>query len=176
MWIDRRRIFVWVWPISAILVIGSTALCVTFPFLIYFGNEGLGATQEKKLTVTAISVVISAVGVYACVGLYQMFFIELRHKFIVSKVVPLGRHYYLTGYYFKKAEFDGDEVASVSEYHVKKSFGKNIATLLAKAPQTKTPNYRVVLKNGCEFYLPAEMESVEGLVRELCGSSRKSLH
>jgi hypothetical protein len=119
---------------------------------------------------------IAAVGVYACVGLYQMFFIELRHKFIVSKVVPLGRHYYLTGYYFKKAEFDSDEVASVSEHHVKKSFGKNIATLLAKAPQTKIPNYRVELKDGREFYLPAEMEDVEGLVRELYGNPQKSLH
>jgi len=148
---------------------------VIFPFLIYFGNEGIGATQEKKLTVTAISIAVAAIGVYACVGLYQMFFIELRRKFIVSKVMPLGKRYYLTGYYFKKAEFDGDEVVTIDEYHVKKSFGRNIATLLAKAPQTKTPNYRVVLKGGREYYLPAEIRDVDGLVRELGSYSRQSL-
>ena len=80
-----------------------------------------------------------------------------------------GRRYYLNGYYFKKAEFDSDEVKSVEPYDVKTGLGRGrvVATLLAKAPQTKTSNYRVVLKDGYEFYLPAEMAGVEGLVNEL---------
>lgn len=100
-----------------------------------------------------------------------MFFIELRRKFIVSKVVSLGKRYYLKGYYFKKVEFDGGDVLSVEPYNVRTGLGRGrvIATLLAKTPQTKTPNYRVILKDGREFYLPAEMADVEWLVRELRG-------
>lgn len=171
MWVDRRRIFVWIWPISAILVIGLTVWSAIFPFHIYFGGEGVGATESKKFTVSAIFIVIAIGGLYACFGIYQMFFIELRRKFIVSKVVSLGKRYYLKGYYFKKVEFDGGDVLSVEPYNVRTGLGRGrvIATLLAKTPQTKTPNYRVILKDGREFYLPAEMADVEWLVRELRG-------
>ena len=140
-----------------------------FPFLIYFGDEGLGATQEKKLTVSAIFVVIAVVSVYVCIGLYQMFFIELRHKFIVSKVVSLGDRYYLNGYYFKKAEFDVSEVAAVDAYPVKPRFGKNIATALSWSPQTKQPNYKVTLQDGRVFYLPGDMNDLDEL-KTLLGS------
>jgi len=169
VWVDQRRFIVWIWPIGALGVIWWTGW---LGYGIHMeATEDFGDKVSKQVTILVIFFILFLAGIYACVGIYQAFVIELRRKFIVSKVVPLGRHYYLDGYYFKKAEFDADEVAAVYPYELKGGLGRGrqIATLLAKAPQTKTPNYRVVLKDEREFYLPAEMRGVEGLVRELRG-------
>ena len=167
MWVDQRRYFIWLLPVGTLAVIWVMGW---IGYGIYMAaTEDFGDSISKQVTILVIAISLFMIGLYVCLGLYQMFFIELRHKFIVGKVVTLGNRYYLSGYYFKKTEFDGSEVIAVDEYPVKPCFGRHIATMLSWAPQTKQPNFKITLRDERVFYLPGNMTDVEGLVHELCG-------
>lgn len=167
MWTDQRRFIIWALPLSATLIVALTTWSAVFPFHIYFGDEGIGVSKEKKFIVASIFALIASGGAYVCIGLYQMFFIELRKKFITSKIVPLGERYFLYGYYFRKAKFNRRDVLSVEAYPVKPRFGKNIVTALSWQPQTELPNYKVTLHDGREFYIPGDTTDLLELIEEL---------
>lgn len=159
-WVDRR-FYIWVWPISSIIAVGMLVIMGWSIYMVIL--EDFGDKVAKKVFLIGFFSVLFISLVYLCVGLYQLFFIELRNKFIANKVIPLGEHYYMNGYYFKRAEFDVSEVAAVDEYPVKPRFGKNIVTALSWPPQTKQPNYKVTLRDGRVFYLPGDMTDVDEL-------------
>lgn len=161
VWVDRRRIFIWLLPIGSLGIIwwgGWLGYGIYGIFVEDFGSK----VAKKVFLIGFFSILLFSL-VYVCVGLYQMFFIELRNKFIVSKVVSLGEHYYLNGYYFKRAEFDATDVIAVDAYPVKPRFGRNIATALSWSPQTKQPNYKVTLRDGRVFYLPGDTTDIDEL-------------
>lgn len=77
---------------------------------------------------------------YYTLGAYQIFFLELRERFIARKVVYENGIFQLKGYYFKEAEFRADEVVSVEPVVVSERwFQKRLGTLLSRlayAPRT----------------------------------------
>ena len=145
----------------------ATILCAETPYHIYFVEDNSGVPPLKPATIAAMSVVFSLFGAYITVGYYQMFFIELRQKFIACEVTREGNIYRLRGYYFKKAEFSPSDLARVEEHHLDRRFGRTIVTMLAWAPQTPTPNYKITLKDDRVFYLPGTLEEVEQLKEQL---------
>jgi len=156
-WVDRRQIVIWIWPVSALVVAGGDL--VLGWSLVAIWKEDF-ANVSRKVAMLALNGSLFLAVTYGCVGFYQMFFIELRQKFIASKVIYRdGDGYQLWGYYFKRDMFKPSEVISVGEHRVKIGFGKNIATLLT----WQTHNYKVTLKDGREFYLPGEMERLDEL-------------
>ena len=164
-WVDYR-VHIWALPLSAVIIVGVTILFAVFPLLIYFGGEGVGASEERKAGVTAVSVVAFIGGLYACIGLYQIFFHEVLRLFIVRKAVRYGDKLELSGYYFKKDVFDLLLVKSVKSFSVQKwkRFKvpwKNMMTLFNyEKPES---NYKILLKDGRTYYLPGDMNNVEDL-------------
>lgn len=155
-WVDQRQIITWIWPVSALVVVGSDL--VLGWSLVAIWKENFANVSKKVPMLVLVGLIFLAV-TYACIGIYQMFFIELREKFIARKVVWDGSGYQLWGYYFKRGTFTPSEVISVDEHRVKIGFGLNIATLLT----WQTHNYKITLKDGREFYLPGEMERLDEL-------------
>lgn len=151
---------VWIWPVSALVIVGGDLVLGWSLFAIW--KEDF-ANASRKVAMLALNGSLFLAVTYACVGLYQMFFIELREKFIASKVVWDGNGYQFWGYYFKQDTFKPSEVVSVDEYRIKLGFGPNIATLLT----WMTHNYKITLKDGRAFYLPGEMERVDELRTQL---------
>lgn len=145
-------------------IVGVTIAFVISLWIIFTDPAKMvGASPQRVAAFAVLSLMALAASLYVCVGLYQAFFIELRHKFIASKVVWDGDGYQLWGYYFKQDTFKASEVTSVDEYRIKLGFGPNIVTLLT----WMTHNYKVTLKDGREFYLPGEMERIDELRAQL---------
>lgn len=168
-WVDQRRIVVWIWPLSGMTIVGVTIIFAISMLSLFMDPAKVGGASTKKIAAVAVlSLMALAASLYVCVGLYQAFFIELRQKFIASKVVWDGDRYQLWGYYFKQDTFKASEVTSVDEYRIKLGFGPNIATLLT----WMTHNYKVTLKDGREFYLPGEMERIDELRAQLEADSQ----
>ena len=158
LWVDPRR-EIWAWPLSAIVIIGLTGLFFVFPFLIYLGGEGVGASTSRKLGVTILSGFFFLLGLYVCVGIYQVFAHEIRKLFIVRKVEWFGDHLELRGYYFKQDAFAPEDIERIDEHCVSRRFGKNIATALSH----RRHNYKITLKDGREYYLPGDMTDIDEL-------------
>lgn len=102
-----------------------------------------------------------------CVGFYQLFFIELREKFIARKVVYKDGVFTLRGWYFKKDSFKETEVVSVEQFKADlRFFGKNILTMLTRNPKSRCNfNLKVTLKDGRVFYMPGELGRPEVMDR-----------
>lgn len=69
----------------------------------------------------------------------------------------------LKGYYFKKAEFRSEDVARLEPVVVSERwFQRRLGTLLSRStrftiPSGKNVNWKVVLRDGREYFLPGEM-------------------
>lgn len=162
-WVDERRIIIWVLPVSALLIVGVTAVSAVMPYLVYFSEKEMAVevSSERTAAIAALFIGLFLIWFYVCIGFYQMFFIELRRKFITRQVEWDGSGYRLRGYYFKRDTFQPTDVASVEEYRVGHRYlSSTILTLLTRTPKT---NYKVTLKDSRVFYLPGDMERVEGL-------------
>lgn len=167
-WLDKHRSIAWVSPVSGIVIFGATIAFVISLFFIFSNPvKTAGVSTEKLVTFIFFALAALATCVYLCVGYCQMFFIELRQKFIAREVTCAGDVYKLKGYYFKKADFNIAEIDMIEEHHVDRRFGRTIVTMLAWAPQTPTPNYKITLKDGSVFYLPGTLEEVEQLKSQL---------
>ncbi len=156
LWVDRR-IYIWVWPLSAIIIVGVTGLLIFSMYTIYLEDFGDKSGKKVFLIISFTMLVIGLV--YTCIGIYQVFAHEFRKLFIVRKVEWFGDHLELHGYYFKKDMFEASDVVKIDEHHVSSRFGRNIATALSYTRH----NYKVTLKDGREFYLPGEMTDVDEL-------------
>jgi hypothetical protein len=103
------------------------------------------------------------VGVYYTLGAYQIFFLELRERFIARKVIYENDTFLLKGYYFKEDTFNANEVASVEAVVVSERwFQKRLGTLLSRStrftiPHGKNVNLKIALRDGRVFFFPGEM-------------------
>lgn len=156
LWVDPRR-EIWVWPLSAIIIICITGLMVYTVYAIY--QEDFGELVAKKRFMLISASLLVAGLIYTCIGIYQVFAHEIRKLFIVRRVEWFGGHLALWGYYFKKDTFAPREIDRIDEHRVSRRFGKNIATALSH----RRHNYKIALKDGREFYLPGEMTDVDEL-------------
>lgn len=101
--------------------------------------------------------------IYYTLGAYQIFFLELRERFIACKVVYENGAFTLKGYYFKEAAFRAEEVISVEPVVVSERwFQKRLGTLLSRStrftiPHGKNVNLKIVLCEGRTFFFPGEM-------------------
>lgn len=102
-------------------------------------------------------------GSYYTLGAYQIFFLELRERFIARKVVYENDAFLLKGYYFKEVRFRADEVVAVEPVVVSEHwFQKRLGTLLSRStrftiPHGKNVNLKIALRDGRTFYFPGEM-------------------
>lgn len=156
LWVDPRR-EIWVWPLSAIIIICITGLMVYTVYAIY--QEDFGELVAKKRFMLISASLLVAGLIYTCIGIYQVFAHEIRKLFIVRKVEWFGNHLELRGYYFKKDSFVPGDIAKIEEHCVSRRFGRNIATALSH----RRHNYKVTLKDGREYYLPGDMTDVDEL-------------
>lgn len=166
-WTDERGWVVWILPISGIAIIAVTAITTISVYLILTTPSKWGGNidEPRVLGFFAISAIALLAMFYISIGVVQLFFLELRQKFIARSVVWDGKGYELKGYYFKQANFTPADLARIDEYRVDhRYFGSTILTLLNRTPKA---NYRVRLKDGREFYLPAEISRVGQLTAQL---------
>ncbi len=162
-WTDSR-IHIWVLPLSAIVIFGYTLVVLVSLHSIYL--ENFGGELNRKISLIAILLVALLIGVYGCIGLYQIFVNEIYRLFIVRKAECYGDKLELRGYYFKKDTFDLSLVKSVESFSVQKwrRFKipwKNMMTLFNY--EKSDSNYKVMLKDGRIFYLPGDINDVEDL-------------
>lgn len=158
-WVDGRRMIIWIFPLSCVAVVGQLFLGGYSARAIWV--EDFGEAITRKATLLLVVGLYIAIMFYLSIGFFQMFFIELRRKFITRQVVWDGNGYRLKGYYFKRAEFTPADIASVEEYRVGHRYlSSTILTLLTRTPKT---NYKVTLKDSRTYYLPGAMERVDEL-------------
>jgi hypothetical protein len=156
-WYDSR-----VW-IAALVPFGASVFAmftVWQPiFIVHYVLENRASVVNKMGTVIVVVPVFLA-SLYASIGFFQLFFIELRKKFIAWKVVYLEGEFSLGGYYLKRARFNQSELASVEQFQADPhAFSKHIATLLTRNSKIRCNyNLKVTLKDGRIFYLPGELD------------------
>lgn len=158
-WVDERRMIIWILPVSNVVIIGATLIIGIAVYSIWV--EDFGTNLSKKIALLGFGCPLFLGGIYMNIGFYQMFFIELRRKFITRQVVWDGSGYKLKGYYFKQDAFQPADIASVEEYRVGHRYlSGTILTLLNRTPKA---NYKVTLKDGRAYYLPGDIERVNEL-------------
>jgi hypothetical protein len=131
-WIDFRVVY-FILPLSALVFVYWTLLFGTIPYRLYFTEKEAGGDAYNKAFLAALSVFYFLCSLYACVGFYRLFFIELREKFITRKVTYKDGVFALRGWYFKKDSFNETDVVSVEQFQADpRFFGKNILTMLTR--------------------------------------------
>lgn len=163
-WSDPKFVIALIVPIGVLGWLGATIVLAVAPYFIYFTAKGAGASEAKKALVTAMAMIFFLGGLYYCVSFFLLFFVELRKKFIVRKLVYRDGEFLLQGYYFKQASFKETELAKV-EPHVlsERWFSKDMGgTFLSRStpPNVRSGqniNWKVTLHDGRVFYLPGEM-------------------
>lgn len=148
-------------PLSALFTLGLTIWCATVPYLLYFTEREAGGNGSlRKTAVTGLFIFFFLGLLYVCIGFYQMFFIELRKKFLARKVEYRDGEFALRGWYFKKDGFQETDVILVEPYSINPHwFSKNIMSMFTRT----RCNYKVMLKDGRVIYLPGQMDRVDEL-------------
>jgi hypothetical protein len=160
-WSDPRYFFsTFVVPLGFLVWAGETVFLVVFPYLYI---ERAAASEANKIATVMLSIAGTLVGLYYSIGGFQIFFLELRERFIAHKVIYREGVFLLKGYYFKKTTFRDNEVAKVEPIVVSERwFQKRLGTLLSRStrftiPYGKNVNLKITLHDGRVFYLPGEM-------------------
>ena len=164
VWSDPRSFMtMYIMPLGGLVWAAETAFMVYIPYMVYFTEKGVGVDEIRRLGVVAVAILGFLAGGYYTLGAYQIFFLELRERFIARKVIVESGVFRLKGYYFKEATFNADEVASVEPITVSERwFQKRLGTLLSRStrftiPHGKNVNLRITLRDGRVFYFPGEM-------------------
>lgn len=165
VWSDPRSFMtMYIAPLGGIAwAAGSIVIAIGSIYVI--GKE-IDEGSYNALEISFHALIFLAVlsgSLYYTLGAYQIFFLELRERFIARKVVYENGAFRLTGYYFKEAEFRADEVVSVEPVVVSERwFQKRLGTLLSRStrftiPHGKNVNLKITLRDGRVFYFPGEM-------------------
>lgn len=147
-------------PIGVVFTICATVMFAIFPIYYDLTNPD---TVTGKIITTIVGEILFLAGIYACIGFYQAFVIELREKFIVRKIVYQDSEFTLRGYYRKHASFNEAELAKVEPHVVNERwFSKEMGTLMTRSTRFSIPsgqnvNYKVSLRDGRVFYIPGTM-------------------
>ncbi len=154
-WSDPRYFLTtFIMPFGFLVWVGGTLFIATFPFF---------QVQKLELGEIIVSVIVFLVGFYYTIAGFQIFFIELRERFIAHKIIYREGMFLLKGYYFKKATFHANSVKKVEPIIVNESiFQKRLGTLLSRStrftiPYGKNVNLKITLHDCRVFYLPGEM-------------------
>lgn len=123
----------------------------------------------KVVTVEVIAVVCIIGALYFIVGGLQIYFLELRERFIAHQAHYLDGEFELKGYYFKSARFRTEDVAEVLKVVQNNKMspfahaGWRYGTLLTRNPRARH-NYslKVTLNDGKAYFFPGEMIEKEG--------------
>ncbi|MFZ5590187.1 MAG: hypothetical protein ACOY4M_11250 [Pseudomonadota bacterium] len=163
IWSDPRSFMtMYVAPLGGVAWVGGSAVMVYALVTVIFIESWEGYIA-KMLAMTIIFALLLSGSLYYTLGAYQIFFLELRERFIARKVVYENGAFRLTGYYFKEAAFSADEVVSVEPVVVSERwFQKRLGTLLSRStrftiPHGKNVNLKIALRDGRTFYFPGEM-------------------
>lgn len=163
-WSDPRFFLTtFVMPIGALAWLGAMIWSAIVPFLLYFSEREAGGDPIRKAVIAGVFVILFSGSLYYTVAAYQIFFLELRERFIAHKVTYRDGVFELKGYYFKAATFQANEVVKVEPIVVSERwFQKRLGTLLSRStrftiPHGKNVNLKITLRDGREFYLPGEM-------------------
>lgn len=169
-WSDPRYLLTtFIMPFGFLVWVGGTLFIVTFPFF---------QVRKLELGEIIVSVIVFLVGFYYTIAGFQIFFLELRERFIAHKITYVDGMFLLKGYYFKEATFHASEVKKVEPIMIsERIFQKRLGTLLSRStrftiPYGKNVNLKITLHDNRVFYLPGEMGR-PGLwktedVKELC--------
>ena|ERR1022692_2048029 len=87
-------------------------------------------------------------GIYGCVGIYQILTTERREKFIVRQVTFDGESIELDGIFSKKTRFTKNDIMTIEPYKTKVML-RQLMTLL----DWRGGVYLIKLKNSRTFYL-----------------------
>lgn len=159
-WSDPRHLLMLTLPLGGFAWAGGTVFLAIFPFI--YSQRDL-PSEANKIAFAICSFVGVLVGIYYTLGAYQIFFLELRERFIARKVIYENGTFLLKGYYFKQDSFKAHEVASIEPVVVSERwFQKRLGTLLSRStrftiPHGKNVNLRIALRDGRVFYFPGEM-------------------
>ncbi|MDP2834019.1 MAG: hypothetical protein Q8Q28_12165 [Pseudomonadota bacterium] len=148
-------------PFGALVWAGGTVLLAVLPF--YVIERETGISVFEKVLHAGFFLAVFLGGLYYTIGGFQIFFFELRERFIAHKATYRDGVFLLKGYYFKQASFHANEVVSVEPLLVSERwFQKRLGTLLSRStrftiPHGKNVNLKISLRDGRTFYLPGEM-------------------
>lgn len=162
-WSDPRYLLALTFPLGGLIWAAETAFMLYLPYMAYFTDKGIGLGQLEKAGFLVISCAGFLAGSYYAIGIAQVFFLELRERFIARKVAYENGAFQLKGYYFKEAAFRADEVVTVEPVVVSERwFQKRLGTLLSRStrftiPHGKNVNLKITLRDGRVFYFPGEM-------------------
>lgn len=162
-WIDGR-IHIWLLPLSATVIGSVTGLFLISIYFVYL--EDFGGEVEKKISLVTIFLVLFFGGLYACIGLFQIFVNEMFKLFVVSKAERYSDTLELRGYYFKKDIFNLSQVKEVENFSVQK-WGwfkvpwKNMMTLFNY--EKPDSNIKITLKDGRTYYLSGYINNLDSL-------------
>lgn len=169
-WHDPR--FWWdatIFPAGVLVSLVVTALLAYAPYIIFFTPKGEGVALHKKVEVTLFVLAAFLYCCYRLVGFSQIFFVELRRKFVVWGVTYQHGQFEVRGYYFKRGRFHDADVLKIEPYYTdRRWFSNNMGTLLTRNAQSNL-NYKLHLRDGCSFYFSSEIEQIESLHAMLSG-------
>lgn len=161
-WSDPRYFLTtFVMPFGALAFVGTTTSLAVFPFYV-IARETSNSVFTTVLH-AGIFLALFLGSLYYTIGGFQIFFIELKERFIAHKVIYREGAFLLKGYYFKKAAFQANDVAKVEPVVVSERwFQKRLGTLLSRStrftiPHGKNVNLQITLRDGRVFYFPGEM-------------------
>ena len=139
-------------PFGFLVWAGGAIICLVFSVHYVLTNH---ASEANKVGTVLVSILAFFAGFYYSIGGFQIFFIELRERFIAHKVIYRNGEFLLKGYFFKEATFLTNEVEKVEPILVSERwFQKRIGTLLSRStkftiPKGKNVNLKITLRDGC---------------------------
>lgn len=147
-------------PFGFLVWAGGIIISLVFPVNYVLTNH---ASNSNKAGTVLVFIIVFFASIYYSIGGFQIFFLELRERFIAHKVIYQEGVFWLKGYFFKEATFQEDEVMKVEPVVVSERwFQKRLGTLLSRStpftiPKGKNVNLKISLHDGRVFYLPGEM-------------------
>lgn len=157
VWVDRRHTIFWCFYFGVLVWVVGTVFLIFSLFTIY--NEDFGERIARKMAMMALFSTIILIGIYYCIGFFQLLFKERREKFVAWRVRYDGLRFYVDGFFWKEVIFGRKDIAAVEVFNVKTSI-RQIATLL----EWKFPNYRLDLKDGRKLYFSGDMDKDKNLL------------
>jgi len=173
VWKDGRYVFSYLVPMGTLLWAHGMAYAIYAllqPFVSNVPEHSLEAQIAsagllKIVVVASIAIICIIACLYLIIGNIQVYFLELRERFIAHQARYLDGEFELKGYYFKTARFRTEAVAKVEKLELGNRIfgGWRLGSLLTRNPRARH-NYslKATLMNGMVYFFPGEMIEKEG--------------
>lgn len=163
IWNDPRFFCSLLYPIGALIWAIVAVASLGFP--IWYSLRSEPSLMNKTVSSIMVFAIGGLGGIYYTIAAYQIFFLELKERFIVRKARYEDGAFDLEGYYFKADLFQVVDVVSVEEVVADpRWFSQRTGTMLTRNPKLRCNfSLKATLKDGRAFLFPGELFEAQGI-------------